>query len=68
MRLIPFIFVDNWNIISHLGETLTISLDDLENYRENNLSDSQIKSMAYSYLTTIPISDLQKTSFQIYEF
>lgn len=68
MNFVPFVFVDSWNIISYSGETLSISNKDLENYYENDLTDSEIKAMAYSYLTSVSISDLQKTSFQSYEF
>lgn len=68
MNFVPFVFVDDWNIISYLGETLSISDDDLENYYENDLSDSEIKSMVYSYLTSTSIQVLQKPTFQKYEF
>jgi len=68
MSFTPFVFVDGWNIISYLGETLIISNEDLANYRENDLTDSEIKAMAYSYLTSVSISDLQKPTFQSYEF
>jgi hypothetical protein len=47
---------------------LVITKDDLKNYRENGLNDSEIKSMAYSYLTSVTLSDLQKITFQNYEF
>lgn len=68
MNFIPFIFVDDWKFISYLGEQLDISKSDLENYYENDLNDSEIKAMAYSYLTSSPISNLQKPIFQTYEF
>lgn len=68
MSFVPFVFVDGWNIISYLGERLVISDSDLKNYHANELTDSDIKAMAYSYLTSVTISDLQKTSFQTYEF
>lgn len=68
MSFTPFVFVDGWNIISYLGETLIISNEDLANYRENDLTDSEIKAMAYSYLTSVSISDLQKPTVQSYEF
>lgn len=67
MNAVPFVFIDDWNIISYLGETLSISDDDLENYYGNNLTDSEIKLMAYSYLTS-PTQVLQKPIFQNYEF
>jgi len=68
MNFVPFVFVDGWNIISYLGETLSISNKDLENYYENDLTDSEIKAMVYSYLTSTTISDLQKPIFQKNEF
>ena len=68
MSFIPFVFIDGWDIISYSGDKLIITKKDLKNYRENGLNDSLIKSMAYSYLTSITLSDLQKTTFQNYEF
>jgi|694.fasta_scaffold148960_4 hypothetical protein len=68
MSFIPFVFIDGWNMISYSGDTLVITKDDLKNYRENGLNDSEIKSMAYSYLTSVTLSDLQKITFQNYEF
>ncbi len=68
MSFVPFVFIDDWKMISHSGEYLNITDNDLKNYRENGLTDSEIKAMAYSYLTSLSISDLQKPSFQDYEF
>lgn len=68
MNFVPFVFVNGWDIISYLGETLSISNEDLQNYYENDLSDSEIKAMVYSYLTSTTISDLQKPIFQKNEF
>ena len=68
MNFIPFVFVDGWRIISYLGEYIDISEDDLKNYYENGLSDSEIKAMSFSYLTSVTISDIQKPTFQNYEF
>jgi hypothetical protein len=68
MTFIPFVFVDGWNIVSYLGERLSINEKDLQNYYENGLTESEIKAMAYSYLTSVAISDLQKTNFQTNEF
>ena len=68
MRFIPFVFVDNWKIISYLGEYIHITKEDLDNYYDNGLTDSEIKAMSYSYLTSVPISDLQKLTFQKNEF
>jgi hypothetical protein len=68
MSFIPFVFVDDWTIISYLGEHIIITKDDLKNYYENGLSDEEIKAMSYSYLTSTPITDLQKPMFQSHEF
>lgn len=68
MNFLPFIFVDRWKMISYTGEYLNITNKDLKNYRENGLTDSEIKAISYSYLTSLPTLDLQKLSFQTYEF
>lgn len=68
MNFVPFVFVDGWKIISYLGEYINISKDDLENYYENGLTDVEIKAMSFSYLTSVTISDIQKPTFQKYEF
>ena len=43
-------FVNDWNL-SYNGKTLNISKEDLDNYRENGLSDEEIKSIAFSWLS-----------------
>lgn len=43
-------FVDDWNL-SYNGKSLSISKKDLENYYENGLTDDEIKSMAFSWLS-----------------
>ena len=68
MSFIPFVFVDGWKIISYTGEYIHITDDDLKSYFENGLTKSEIKAMTYSYLTSVTISDLQKPTFQTYEF
>ncbi len=45
-----FMFVNDWNL-SYNGKTLNITKEDLENYHENGLSDDEIKSIAFSYLS-----------------
>lgn len=47
---LPFMFVNDWNL-SYNGKTLNISKEDLENYHENGLTDDEIKSIAFSYLS-----------------
>ena len=43
-------FVNDWSL-SYNGKTLNISKEDLKNYHENGLSDEEIKSMAFSWLS-----------------
>ena len=43
-------FVNDWNL-SYNGKTLNISKEDLVNYHENGLTDDEIKSMAFSWLS-----------------
>lgn len=62
----PFMFVNGWNF-SYNGKTLNISEEDLENYRENGLSDEEIKSIAFSYLSKQIFFDFEKPSLVSYE-
>ncbi len=62
----PFMFVNGWNL-SYNGKTLNISEEDLENYRENGLSDEEIKSIAFSYLSKQIFFDFEKPSLVSYE-
>ena len=55
----PFMFVNDWSL-SYNGKTLSISEDDLKNYRENGLSDDEIKSIAFSYLSRQAFFDFEK--------
>lgn len=55
----PFMFVDDWSL-SYNGKSINISKKDLENYRENGLSDDEIKSIAYSYLSKQAFFDFEK--------
>jgi hypothetical protein len=43
-------FANDWNL-SYNGKILNISKEDLENYRENGLTDEEIKTMAFSWLS-----------------
>lgn len=62
----PFMFVNGWNL-SYNGKTLNISEEDLENYRDNGLSDEEIKSIAFSYLSKQIFFDFEKPSLVSYE-
>lgn len=68
MDNIPFIFVDGWRIFSDTGHFVKINDKDLENYKENGLSDDEIKSLVYTYLTNINVMDFSTTLNQSYEF
>jgi len=52
-------FVNDWSL-SYNGKTLNISKKDLENYYENGLTDDEIKSIAYSYLSKQLFFDFEK--------
>jgi hypothetical protein len=52
-------FVNDWNF-SYNGKTLNISKQDLENYRENGLTDEEIKSIAFSWLSKQAFFDFEK--------
>lgn len=56
---LPFMFVNDWNF-SYNGKTLNISKQDLENYRENGLTDEEIKSIAFSWLSKQAFFDFEK--------
>jgi hypothetical protein len=55
----PFMFVNDWNL-SYNGKTLNISKEDLDNYRGHGLTDDEIKSMAFSYLSKQVFFDFEK--------
>jgi hypothetical protein len=44
------VFVNDWNL-SYNGKSLNISREDLDNYHENGLTDEEIKTMAFSWLS-----------------
>jgi hypothetical protein len=52
-------FVNDWNL-SYNGKTLNISKEDLDNYRGHGLTDDEIKSMAFSYLSKQVFFDFEK--------
>lgn len=58
----PFMFVNDWNL-SYNGKTLNISKEDLENYRENGLTDEEIKSIAFSWLSKQAFFNFDKPGF-----
>ena len=68
MRKSVFVFVNGWQIISHTGQSFTLSNKELSHYRDNGISDDEIKSLSYSYLTTLEFNDFTTIPFQTYEF
>jgi len=67
--MIPdFDFVDGWRLFSSDGNYMKIRESDLLDYRENGLTDEDIKSMAFSYLTGNPFNDFSNIIYQSYEF
>jgi len=52
-------FVNDWNL-SYNGKILNISKEDLDNYHENGLTDEEIKSIAFSYLSKQAFFDFEK--------
>lgn len=60
-------FVNDWNL-SYNGKTLNITKEDLQNYYENGLSDEEIKSMAFSWLSKQAFFSLDKPNYNEDEF
>ena len=63
-----FIFVDGWRFYSSNGTYLYITEKDLENYKENDLTMDEIKSISYSYLTSDNFFDFSNRNSLYYEF
>lgn len=59
-------FANDWNL-SYNGKTLNISKEDLDSYYENGLTDDEIKSIAFSYLSKQVFLNFDKPTEQ-YEF
>lgn len=55
----PFMFADGWNL-SYNGKQLRLSTDDLKNYKENGLTDDDIKVIAFSYFSKQLFADFTK--------
>jgi hypothetical protein len=64
----PFVFIDGWRFFSSNGTYMNISEKDLINYEENGLTDDEIKSISYSYLTSDNLYDFSNIGIQSYEF
>lgn len=47
-----FVFVDGWRFFSSKGNYVYLTKDDLLNYKENGLTEDEIKTSCYSYLTS----------------
>jgi hypothetical protein len=63
-----FIFVDGWRFFSSKGNYLYVTPEDLENYKENGLSEDEIKSISFSYLTSQDLFNFSITDDVYHEF
>jgi hypothetical protein len=63
-----FVFVDGWRLFSSKGNYLYVTDDDLKNYKENGLSEDEIKSISFAYLTSQDIFNLSITDEIYHEF
>lgn len=63
-----FIFVDGWRFFSSNGNYLYVTEQDLKNYEENGLTFDDIKSSAYSYLTSQNLFDFSMIDDIQHEF
>ena len=68
MKRSPFIFVNNWEMVSNTGRSFQITEEELSQYRDNELSDDEIKTLSYSYLTSLEFNDFTTIPYQSYEF
>jgi hypothetical protein len=57
-----FIFVDGWRFFSSKGNYLYVTDEDLKNYEENGLTEDEIKSISFSYLTSHNLFDFSITN------
>lgn len=60
-------FANDWTL-TYNGKSLQITKEDLKNYHDNGLTDDEIKSMAFSYLSKQLFFDFEKPSISTYEF
>lgn len=63
-----FIFVDGWRFFSSKGNYLYVTEEDLKNYEENGLTSDEIKSSAFSYLTSQNLFDFSIINDIYHEF
>lgn len=64
----PFIFIDGNVLYSSNGTAMKLSKEDIESYEDNNLSLDEVKSMAYTYLTSVTINDFFYDKYKFNEF
>lgn len=62
-----FIFVDGWRFISSDGKNLNITKKDLLGYKQNGLSENEIKGIVYSYFTSDDFFNFSITTNLHYE-
>ena len=63
-----FVFVDVWRFFSSKGNYLYVTEDDLQNYKENGLSEDEIKTISFAYLTSQDLFNLSVTDETYHEF
>lgn len=54
-----FMFVNDWTF-SYNGKVLKLSKEDLKNYKENGLTEDDIKVIAFSYFSKQLFADFTK--------
>lgn len=63
-----FIFVDGWRFFSSKGNYIYVTESDLLNYKENGLTEEEIKTSCYTYLTSDNFFDFSNKSNIEHEF
>lgn len=53
----PFLFIDGYVVYSSKGTAMKFTKEDIDSYEENNISMDEVKSMAYTYLTSVTFND-----------
>lgn len=71
MKNNPFIFVDEWTFYSSNGNKTKIFKKDLKEAKKKGMTEDEIKSMAYEYLTEPEITyrrSIKDNMYTDYEF
>lgn len=62
----PFIFVDGWTLYASNGNKTKIFKKDLKEAKKKGMTEDDIKSMAFSYLTEPKVIYQESTTENIY--